>query len=185
MNIIIYLKILLEHVEHVKLVLITHRKEKFNFNKGSFCMEKVHSIGFIVDKSRIALDRDKVKFIMDLPTPKSARKVQSFHELANLYKRFINDFRTITELLNDLVKKNVVFKWGGMQENAFNLLRNKLSNASLFVLPSFYKTFEIGCDACGLVISVVLIQDGKHLIYFSEKLNGATLKYPMIKNYLF
>ena len=31
-DIIIYLKILLEHVEHVKLVLITHRKEKFNFN---------------------------------------------------------------------------------------------------------------------------------------------------------
>ena len=74
-DIIIYLKILLEHVKHVKLVLITHRKEKFNFNKGSFCMEKVHFIGFIVDKSRIILDRDKVKFIMDLPTPKSARKV--------------------------------------------------------------------------------------------------------------
>ena len=141
-------------------------------------MEKVYSIGFIVDKSRIALDRDKVKFIMDFPTPKSARKFWSFHELANTYKRFINDFRTITELLNDLVKENVVFKWGGMQENAFNLLRNKLSKASLFVLPSFYKTFEIGCDACGLVISAVLIQDEKSLVFFSEKLNGAILKYP-------
>ena len=41
-------------------------------------MEKVHSIGFIVDKSRIALDRDKVKFIIDLPTPKGARKVRVF-----------------------------------------------------------------------------------------------------------
>ena len=51
---------------------------------------------------------------MDLPTPKSARKVRSFHELANLYKKFINDFKTITELLNDLVKNNVVFKWGEM-----------------------------------------------------------------------
>ena len=109
-DIIIYLKILLEHVEHVKLVLITHRKEKFYFNKGSFCMKKIHSIGFIVGKSRVVLDRDKVKFIMDLPTPKDAHKVRSFHELANLYKRFINDFRTITELLNGLVKKNVVFK---------------------------------------------------------------------------
>ena len=114
-DIIIYLKILLKHVEHVKLVLITHRKEKFNFSKGSFCMEKVHSIGFIVGKNRVALDRDKVKFIMDLPTPKSARKFRSSHELANLYKRFINEFRTITQLLNDLVKKNAsnfVFKWG-------------------------------------------------------------------------
>ena len=94
------------------------------------------------------------------------------------FKRFINDFRTITQPLNDLVKKNVVFKWGEMQENAFNLLRKKLSKASLFLLPSLYKTFEIRCDACGLAISAVLIQDGKSLVYFSEKLNGATLKYP-------
>ena len=87
--------------------------------------------GILVGKSRVALDREKVKVTMDLPTPKSTCKVRSFHELANLYKRFINDFRTITELLNDLVKKKVVFKRGEMQENAFTLLRKKLSN----VLP--------------------------------------------------
>ena len=184
-DIIIYLKILLEHVEYVKLVLITHRKEKLNFNKCSFCMEKVHYLGFIVGKSRIALDRKKVKVIMDLPTPKSARKVWSFHELTNFYKRFMNDFRTITKLLNDLVKTKVVFKRGEMQENAFNLLRKKLSNASLFVLHSFYKTFEIEGDVCGLVISIVLIQDGKSLMYFDEKLNRATLKYPTYDKELF
>ena len=61
-----------------------------------------------------------------------------------------------------------------MQENAFNFLRKKLRK-TLFVYASFDKTFEIECDVCGLGISVVLIQDGKHLIYFSEKLNGATL----------
>ena len=72
-----------------------------------------------------------------------------------------------------------------MQENAFNLVRKNLSNASLFVLPSFYKTFKIGCDACGLVTSALLIQDGKLLVYFSEKLNGATLKYPTYDKELF
>ena len=40
-DIIIYLKILVDDVEHVKLVLITPRTEKFNFDKCSFCMEKV------------------------------------------------------------------------------------------------------------------------------------------------
>ena len=42
-DVTISVEILLEHVEHVKLVLITYRKEKFNFNKCSFCMEKVLS----------------------------------------------------------------------------------------------------------------------------------------------
>ena len=41
-NIVIYLKNLLHHVKHIKLILITHIEEKFNFNKYSFCMKKVH-----------------------------------------------------------------------------------------------------------------------------------------------
>jgi len=43
-DILIYSKTLHEHVEYVKLVLITLRKEKLyaNFNKCSFCMEKVN-----------------------------------------------------------------------------------------------------------------------------------------------
>ena len=86
--------------------------------------------------------------------------------------------------MNDLVKKNVVFKWGDMQENAFNELKKKLTNASLLVLPNFDKTFEIECDASGLGIGAVLMHDGK-LMYFSEKLNGATLKYPTYDKELF
>ena len=33
-----------------------------------------------------------------------------------------------------------------IQENAFNVLKKKLSNVSLLVLPNFDKTFEIECD---------------------------------------
>ena len=41
--------------------------------------------------------------------------------------RFINDFSTIAASLNKLMKNNVVFKGGEMQENASNFLRKKLS----------------------------------------------------------
>ena len=72
-----------------------------------------------------------------------------------------------------------------MQENSFNELKKKLTSAPLLVLPNFDKTFEIECDASGLGIDAVLMQDGKPLIYLSKKLNETTLNYSTYDKELF
>ena len=60
----------------------------------------------------------------------------------------------------------------------FVLLQNKLCFAPVLALPDFMKAFEIKCDASGMGISVVLMQDQILIAYFSENLSGATLNYP-------
>jgi hypothetical protein len=56
-------------------------------------------------------------------------------------------------------------------------LKEKLTHALLLQLPDFSKTFELKCDASGVDIGVVLMQGGKPVAYFSEKLHGPVLNY--------
>jgi len=98
--------------------------------------------------------------------------------LTSFYRRFVKDVSTIASPLTEIVKKVVGFKWGEEQENVFSLLKSKLISTSLLSLPYFNKPFEIECDASGIGIGAVLMQEKQPITYFSEKLNGATLNYP-------
>ena len=85
------------------------------------------------------------------------------------------DFSTIAALLTEVMKKHVGFKWGKAQEEAFQAIKNKLINPHLLSLLNFEKPFEVECDASGVGIGALLMQDRRVIAYCSEKLSGATV----------
>jgi hypothetical protein len=129
-------------------------------------------LGFVVSAKGIEVDLSKVKAIKDWPTPTNVSQVRSFHGLAGFYRRFVRDFSTIASPFNELTNKGVEFKWGNSQEDAFQELVKCLTEAPVLILPDFSKTFEVECDASGIGIGV-LMQQGKPIAHFSEKLGGA------------
>ncbi|KAK1602129.1 hypothetical protein QYE76_017172 [Lolium multiflorum] len=186
-DILIYSKNLEDHVQHVREVLCILRHEKLfaNLPKCHFAQNKLVFLGFVVSANGIEVDSSKVEAIHNWPTPTNVGQVRSFHGLAGFYRRFVKDFSTIACPLNELTKKNVPFVWGKAQQKAFDELKKRLTEAPLLALPDFTKTFEIECDASGLGIGGVLMQNGKPVAYYSEKLDGARLNYPIYDKELY
>jgi hypothetical protein len=124
------------------------------------------------------MDLEKVNAIKNWPTPKSVFKVQSFHGLASFYRKFIRNFSGISAPMMDTVKKrHKYFHWTEEAEKSFNLLKRNITEQPILVLSNFSKTFQVKCDASGFVIGAVLSQDDRSIVYSSEKMNEAKIKY--------
>lgn len=53
------------------------------------------------------------------------------------------------------------FVWGNEQEDAFLILKDKLTHGPLPQLPNFNKIFDLESDASGIGFGGVLLQEGK------------------------
>jgi len=69
---------------------------------------KVREVGFlkvVIGLEKIKMEEEKVKDVLDWPTPKYIKDIQKFLRLVNYYCRFIQGFVSIARPLHDMVKK--------------------------------------------------------------------------------
>src|SRR4051812_43651864 len=186
-DILIYSRSECEHVDHIRQVLqVLHDAKLYaNLEKCTFAKDKVIFLGYVVSKHGVEVDSSKIEAIHYWPTPMNVSQVRSFHGLAGFYRRFVKDFSTIAAPLNELTKKGVPFVWGVAQDLAFDELKRLLTSAPVLALPDFTKHFEVECDASGIGIGGVLMQEGRPIAYCSEKLSGARLNYPVYDKELY
>jgi hypothetical protein len=137
----------------------------------------VYFLRYVVTSQCIEMDEAHIVAITSWPLLTTVTQVLSFLGLVGFYRRFVWDFNTIAAPLHELTNARVLFHWGLAQQEAFDALKSKLTQAPLLQLLDFDKTFEPECDASDIGIQGVLIQGGKPIASFSENLHGPTLNY--------
>jgi hypothetical protein len=133
-------------------------------------------LGHIVSANGIEVDPDKITLIVNFPRPTTVRGVRSFVGLASYYRRAIRSFAEIAAPLTKLLKKLEVGAhpvWEPACEEAFIILKEKLSTAPVLVPPNWDLPFHVYVDASNIALGCVLSQkDTKNLdhpIYFASR----------------
>nr|GEZ69794.1 putative reverse transcriptase domain-containing protein [Tanacetum cinerariifolium] len=93
-----------------------------------------------------------------------------FLGLAGYYRRFIEGFSLIAKPLTKLTQKNKTYEWGKEEEEAFQLLKDKLCSAPILALPEGSEDFVVYCDASLKGYRDVLMQREMFIAYASRQL---------------
>ena len=137
---------------------------KLNKAKCKFLQPSVVYLGHLIDSAGLHPTIDKLAAVRDAPAPKDAVALKSFLGLIMFYSRFMPHHSTVLAPLNNLLKKNVPWKWTKIEETAFMAAKNLLLNSRTLVHYDETLPLVLSCDAssygAGAVLSHVI--NGKH-----------------------
>ncbi|KAF8751601.1 hypothetical protein RHS01_08304 [Rhizoctonia solani] len=183
-DILIYSKDDATHTQHVHEVL-RRLMENQLFCKASKCTFHVTSVeylGIIVSDKGFSLDKLKIQAVQEWPTPTKVKEVQSFLGFANFLRRFVANFSHMARPLHNLVKKDTTWNWGPKEQEAFQGLKDAITNAPVLCHADPDKPYFLETDASGAALGSILSQrqeDGRlhPLGFLSESFKGAEQNY--------
>jgi len=153
--------------------------------KPEKCKWKVKEVGFlgvVIGPEDIKIEEEKVKGVLDWPTPKCVKDIQKFLGLANYYCQFIKDFAFIAWPLHNLVKKEQKWEWTERQQKVFKELKKRFTKEPVLVVPDLDKKMRMEVDVSDYTIGGVLsmeCEDGKwrQVAFLSKSLNETERNY--------
>jgi hypothetical protein len=150
--------------------------------KCEFDVTSIVYLGHKILPNGIMVHWAKIIAILEMPNPTDVHTLRSFIELCNYYMIYVQDFNTITHPLYTLLKKDVAWTWSEEVHEAFNTLKEKLSEFLIMRRPDFSKVFILHTHWSAFSIGVILGQldeEGKEYViaYASQSNNKAKSNY--------
>jgi len=150
--------------------------------KCKWKVKEVEFLGVVIRPEGIKMEEEKVRGVVEWPTPKCVKDVQKFLGLANYYRRFIEGFASIARPLHDMVKKDKKWEWTGRQDKAFEELKRRFTKEPVLAAPDIDKKMRMEVDASDYATGRVLsmeCEDGlwRPVAFLSKSLNETERNY--------
>ncbi|KAL0151534.1 hypothetical protein M9458_053186, partial [Cirrhinus mrigala] len=160
-DILIYSRNMAEHCQHVQQVLHKLRQQRLylKLEKCEFHLPSVQFLGYVISAEGVQMDQGKVTAIQNWPQPTTIKELQRFLGFSNFYRRFIQNYSSITAPLTSLLRgKPKTITWNPAAHEAFHQLKKIFSTAPLLHHPDPQRPFTVEVDASTTGVGAVLSQ---------------------------
>jgi len=147
-DIIVYSNNPEEHWRHVEQVLEKLQESKVNLKitKCEFGVKETEFLGQIINGGTMRMQEEKVKAILDWPTPKEKDDIATFRGLTGYYRQYIKKFSDKMRPLNEALAKKE-FEWKEKEEKAFQQIKDEYRNEKILLLIDLEKQIWVHADA--------------------------------------
>ena len=173
-DIVIATEAIEDHIMRIEEVFECLREAGFKMRaeKCDFMRTETKYLGRIVSAEGIRPDPEAVTKIQEWLPPRNREELQSFLGFANYYRDFVPFHAAKVQPMQELLKKNQHFCWEERHREAFDSVKQALSDAITLAAPNEQGRFVLDTDASTVAIAGILNQE--------QEYNGKTILRPIV-----
>ncbi|XP_034197732.1 uncharacterized protein LOC117613207 [Prunus dulcis] len=178
------------HISSLRKAFLRMRQHKLKMNpkKCVFGVQAGNFLGFLVHQRGIEVDKNKAKSIMEALPPRNKKELQSLLGKINFLRRFISNSAVKIQPFSSLLKlkQEQTFKWEEQHQQAFQEIKDYLSNPPVLSPPKRGRPLKLYVSASEVSIGSLLVQDNKEgkeqaVYYLSRTLTEVERRYSAIE----
>ena len=125
------------HLSHLRQRFVALRKANLELHPGkcAFGAQEVKYLGHLVTRAGIRGWPSKIKAIVEMPRPASAKEVQRFVGKCQYYRKFIPNFSQVAAPFSKAQTTRRHFVWTDACDRAWKHLREALISDAILVPP--------------------------------------------------
>ena len=160
------------HITHLSeaFQILRNYNMKINPAKCAFGVSAGKFLGFIVIHRGIEANPDKIKAVLDMPSPSGIKEVQRLTGRIAALSRFVSRASDKCQPFFQVLKK--AFQWDTKCEEAFTALKTYLSSPPILVSPVEGELLTLYLAVSDFSTSAVLVRDKErvqHPVYYCSR----------------